>query len=218
MRKANQTETRIYPAVIKRLLDMTLAIILGIPAAVLVGVAALLVRLETGGSAFFVQIRPGLHAKPFRLYKLRSMIGETERDGKPLSDMERVTKVGRIVRMLSIDELPQLLNILKGEMSFIGPRPLLMQYVPLYNQEQARRHLVRPGVSGWAQVNGRNAISWAEKFALDNWYVDHVGFLLDLKVFWMTIVKVLRRQGINGGEDTTMKPFTGNEKSSLNEE
>jgi lipopolysaccharide/colanic/teichoic acid biosynthesis glycosyltransferase len=199
----------IYPNIIKRCLDILLAVLLSIPALILVGVAAILIRLETGEGAFFIQVRPGLRGKPFRLYKLRSMISQTEKDGKPLSDMERVTITGRVIRMLSIDELPQLLNILKGDMSFIGPRPLLMQYLPLYNEEQARRHLVRPGVSGWAQVNGRNALSWEEKFELDAWYVDHISLGLDLKIVWMTIVNILKRQGINAGVDEIMGLFTG---------
>lgn len=211
-----ENRTNWYAVLIKRLLDVLLALILGIPALLIVSLSALLIRLETGGGAFFVQTRPGLHGKPFQLFKLRSMISETERNGKPLSDMERVTKTGRIIRVLSIDELPQLLNILKGDMSFIGPRPLLMQYLPLYNEEQARRHLVRPGVSGWAQVNGRNALSWEEKFKLDTWYVDHISFGLDLKIVWMTIVNTLKRKGINAGEETTMQPFQGNKQETDN--
>ncbi len=203
----------LYPRYIKRLGDILLALLLGVPASILVALAALAIRLETGGSAFYIQQRPGKKGKPFRLYKLQSMIPQTEKDGKPLSDMERITKTGRIIRTLSLDELPQLLNILKGDMSFIGPRPLLMQYLPIYSPEQARRHLVRPGVSGWAQVNGRNAISWEEKFKLDVWYVDHVSLGLDMRIFWMTIVNILRRQGINAGEETTMGVFTGNNQS-----
>lgn len=208
---------RLYPAVIKRMLDILLALLLGVPALLLIGAAALLVRLETGEAAFFLQVRPGLYGKPFKLYKLRSMISQTEKEGRLLSDMERITRIGRIIRLLSIDELPQLLNILKGDMSFVGPRPLLMQYLPLYNEEQARRHLVRPGVSGWAQVNGRNALSWEEKFKLDSWYVDHVSLRLDLRIVWMTIVNILKRQGINAGEDTTMQPFSGNEGTSAHD-
>lgn len=202
--------TGFYPVCIKRVLDVLLALVLGVPALLLVCLSALLIRLETGESAFFVQLRPGLCGKPFNLYKLRSMSSQTESGGKTLSDMERVTRTGRIIRMLSIDELPQLLNILKGDMSFVGPRPLLMQYLPLYNQEQARRHLVRPGVSGWAQVNGRNAISWEDKFRLDTWYVDHISFLLDMKIVGLTVVKTIRRKDINAGTDTTMQVFSGN--------
>lgn len=188
---------------------MCLALLLLPFAAVLVGVCALGIKLETPGPAFFVQKRPGYKGKVFSVYKLRSMDIETERDGKPLSDMERMTKMGRIIRACSIDELPQLLNILKGEMSFIGPRPLLVQYLPLYTKEQMRRHDVLPGISGWAQVNGRNEISWEQKFERDVWYVDHVSFGLDAKILWMTICNVLRRQGINAGSQNTMADFEG---------
>lgn len=211
--KKSKSLNGLYPKYIKRLGDILFALLLGVPATILVTIAAVAIRMETGGSAFYIQERPGKDGKPFRLYKLQSMIPQTEKNGKPLSDMERITKSGRIIRMLSIDELPQLLNILKGDMSFIGPRPLLMQYLPLYSPEQARRHLVRPGVSGWAQVNGRNAISWEEKFKLDVWYVDHVSLGLDMRIFWMTIVNILRRQGINAGEETTMGVFNGNNQA-----
>jgi len=138
------------------------------------------------------------------------MIVETEKNGIPLSDMERMTKTGRIIRACSFDELPQLFNILKGDMSFIGPRPLLVQYLPLYSKEQARRHEVRPGISGWAQVNGRNEISWEQKFERDVWYVDHVSFQIDCKILGFTIMNVLRRSGINAGKNETMEFFSGN--------
>jgi lipopolysaccharide/colanic/teichoic acid biosynthesis glycosyltransferase len=167
------------------------------------------IKVETRGSAFFVQERPGRDGRVFRIYKLRTMIVATERNGVPLSDMERMTKTGRVIRALSFDELPQLLNILKGDMSFIGPRPLLVQYLPLYSKEQARRHEVQPGISGWAQVNGRNEISWEQKFERDVWYVDHVSLGLDMKIFWMTILNVLNRQGINSDGKDTMRAFTG---------
>lgn len=195
--------------VVKRGLDLCLALLLLPFAAVLVGLSALGIKLETPGPAFFIQERPGYKGKIFRIYKLRSMRMETERQGKPLTDMERMTRVGRFVRACSIDELPQLLNILKGEMSFIGPRPLLVQYLPLYSKEQMRRHDVLPGISGWAQVNGRNEISWEQKFERDVWYVDHVSFKLDAKILWMTICNVLRREGINAGSQDTMEDFTG---------
>lgn len=195
--------------VVKRGMDLCLALLLLPFAAVLVGLGALGIKLETPGPVFFIQERPGYKGKIFRIYKLRSMCMETEREGKPLTDMERMTSVGRIVRACSIDELPQLLNILKGEMSFIGPRPLLVQYLPLYSKEQMRRHDVLPGISGWAQVNGRNEISWEQKFERDVWYVDHVSFGLDAKILWMTICNVLRREGINAGSQNTMEDFTG---------
>lgn len=195
--------------VVKRGLDLCLALLLLPFAAILVGLSALGIKLETPGPAFFIQERPGYKGEIFRIYKLRSMRMETEREGKPLTDMERMTRAGRIVRACSIDELPQLLNILKGEMSFIGPRPLLVQYLPLYSKEQMRRHDVLPGISGWAQVNGRNEISWEQKFERDVWYVDHVSFGLDAKILWMTICNVLRRQGINAGSQNTMADFEG---------
>ena len=195
----------------KRFLDLLFSVILGIPALVIVGACYIAIKLETKGPVFFVQERPGKNGKPFRLYKLRSMIVETERDGRALSDFERMTKSGRIIRKLSFDELPQILNILRGDMSFIGPRPLLMRYLPRYTPEQARRHEVRPGISGWAQVNGRNELTWEQKFENDVWYVDHVSFGLDLKIFWMTIVNVLKHQGINAGADETMGEFMGTE-------
>lgn len=210
-------KNKFYRTIGKRGLDIFLVLLFAVPAGILVALAALAIRLDTKERAFFTQIRPGLNAKPYRLYKLRSMVSETERDGKPLSDMERVTKTGKIIRVLSLDELPQLLNILKGDMSFIGPRPLLMQYVPLYSNEQARRHDVRPGVSGWAQVNGRNAISWDEKFALDTWYAAHVSLKLDAKIFWMTLVNILKRKDVNAGAEVTMELFQGNGKEGNNE-
>ncbi len=204
----------VYRRYVKRTLDLLLAYVLAIPALLLVGLCYVAIKGETRGPAFFVQERPGYKGRIFRIFKLRTMIVETERDGRLLSDMERMTRTGRIVRALSFDELPQILNILKGEMSFIGPRPLLPKYVPLYSEEQMRRHDVRPGISGWAQVNGRNEISWEHKFERDVWYVDHLSFALDLKIFWLTIANVLKRQGINAGVSDTMQAFTGSRKRS----
>lgn len=209
MRKGRKELYKRPYMVVKRGLDLCLALLLLPFAAILVGLSALGIKLETPGPAFFIQERPGYKGEIFRIYKLRSMRRETEREGKPLTDMERMTRVGCIVRACSIDELPQLLNILKGEMSFIGPRPLLVQYLPLYSKEQMRRHDVLPGISGWAQVNGRNEISWEQKFERDVWYVDHVSFGLDAKILWMTICNVLRRQGINAGSQNTMADFEG---------
>lgn len=208
-----------YCRAIKRGLDFLLAILLAVPAAGIVAICYLCIKIETGGPAFFVQQRPGKNGAIFSLYKLRTMIVEHERDGSPLSDMERMTKAGRIIRACSFDELPQLWNILKGEMSFIGPRPLLVQYLPLYTPEQARRHEVLPGISGWAQVNGRNELSWEQKFERDVWYVDHVSFALDMKIFCMTIWNVMHRSGINAGVSSTMDDFQGSlmvEKDHLN--
>lgn len=163
-----------------------------------------------GAGAFFLQERPGLHGKIFKVIKFKTMTDERDVEGNLLPDDKRLTKVGKFVRSTSIDELPQLINVLKGDMSFIGPRPLLPQYLPLYNKEQARRHEVRPGITGWAQVNGRNAISWTKKFELDVWYVDHCSFFLDLKIFFLTTKKVFVREGISSGTSVTMEPFTGN--------
>ena len=157
----------------------------------------------------FTQERPGLHGKIFKVIKFKTMTDERDADGKLLPDAQRLTKVGRFVRSTSIDELPQLINVLKGDMALIGPRPLLPQYLPLYNMEQARRHEVRPGISGWAQCHGRNAISWTEKFKLDVWYVDHVSLWTDIKVIWITIMKVLKRADINEAGQATMEAFNG---------
>ena len=196
---------------IKYVLDMLLALALLLPALAAVSLCYILIKMETKGPAFFVQDRPGYKGKLFKIYKLRTMVEQTQRDGKALSDMERMTRIGRVIRALSLDELPQMLNILKGEMSFIGPRPLLVQYLPLYSPQQMRRHDVRPGISGWAQVNGRNELSWEQKFERDVWYVDHMSFGLDMKILWMTIRNVLIRKGINAGVDETMGAFGGNE-------
>ncbi len=194
---------------LKRVLDLLLALLLSPLALLIVSLCYAGIKLESHGPAFFVQDRPGYKGKIFRIYKLRTMSVETERNGVPLSDMERMTRMGRVIRACSFDELPQLYNILRGEMSFIGPRPLLVKYLPLYTKEQMRRHDVLPGISGWAQVNGRNEISWEQKFERDVWYVDHVCFRLDVKIFWMTICNVLRREGINSGSNDTMAAFTG---------
>ena len=163
-----------------------------------------------GAGAFFLQERPGKDGKIFRVIKFKTMTDERDVGGNLLPDEQRLTKVGRFVRSTSIDELPQLINVLKGDMALIGPRPLLPQYLPLYNKVQARRHEVRPGITGWAQCHGRNAISWTKKFELDVWYVDHCSFLLDLKIIFLTIKKVLVREGISSETSATMEAFTGN--------
>lgn len=170
---------------------------------------SLMIWRVMGSPVLFRQTRPGRDGKPFEMVKFRTMRNATDAEGKPLPDAERLTKLGQFLRSSSLDELPELWNVLKGEMSLVGPRPLLMEYLPLYSKVQARRHEVRPGVSGWAQVNGRNAISWDEKFALDVWYVDNRSFLLDLKVIWLTIRKVIKRDGISAAGDATMPKFTG---------
>ena len=162
-----------------------------------------------GAGAFFTQERPGKDERIFKLYKFKSMTDERDAEGNLLPDGERLTSVGRFIRKTSLDELPQLWNVLKGDMSFIGPRPLLVQYLPLYSASQRRRHEVRPGITGWAQVSGRNAISWERKFALDVWYVDHLSFRLDYIIIWRTVVKVLRREGISSASCDTMESFEG---------
>ena len=163
-----------------------------------------------GAGAFFTQERPGKNGKIFKVIKFKTMTDERDVEGKLLPDAQRLTKVGRFVRSTSIDELPQLINVLKGDMSLIGPRPLLVKYLPLYSKEQARRHEVRPGITGWAQCHGRNAISWTKKFELDVWYVDHCSFILDVKIIFLTIRKVLIREGITSSTSATMEAFTGN--------
>ena len=156
----------------------------------------------------FTQLRPGLYGKPFQIYKFRTMKDLRDTSGILLQDNLRLTKIGVFLRRYSLDELPQLFNVIKGDLSFVGPRPLLMEYLPRYTQEQARRHEVKPGITGWVQVNGRNAISWEEKFKLDVWYVDHQSFLLDIKIIWLTIIRVLKREGINADGHATMPEFT----------
>lgn len=170
---------------------------------------AILVRLKLGSPVLFRQIRPGMDGAPFEMVKFRTMLDRVDNSGKALPDDQRMTRFGSFLRSASLDELPELWNVLKGEMSLVGPRPLLMEYLPLYSAEQYRRHNVRPGVTGWAQVNGRNAISWEEKFKLDVWYVDNRSFWLDLKILFLTIKKVLFRDGISGEGEVTMSRFTG---------
>ena len=200
-----------YCRCVKRIIDIIGALLLSIPALLIIGLCYIAIKVESKGAAFFVQERPGKDGKIFKIYKLRTMIVETERNGKSLSDMERMTKTGKVIRKCSFDELPQLLNVLKGEMSFIGPRPLLISYLPLYSKEQMRRHDVRPGISGWAQVNGRNELTWEQKFERDVWYVDHVSFRLDMKILYMTIRNVMNHSGINAGVGETMELFKGNQ-------
>ena len=202
-----------YKVFFKRLIDLFFAF------AVLICLSPLLLVVTVwlhfanhGAGAFFFQERPGKDGRIFKIVKFKTMTDERDAEGHLLPDEQRLTKVGRFVRSTSIDELPQLINVLKGDMSLIGPRPLLVQYLPLYSPEQARRHEVRPGISGWAQCHGRNAISWTEKFKLDVWYVDHVSLMTDLKVVFITLKKVLFKEDINqtGGQWATMDPFNGN--------
>lgn len=177
---------------------------------ILIIITLWLMIANKGAGAFFTQERPGKDAKIFKVIKFKSMTDERDAEGKLLPDAQRLTKVGRFVRSTSIDELPQLINVLKGDMALIGPRPLLVQYLPLYSPEQARRHEVRPGITGWAQVNGRNAISWKEKFELDVWYVDNISLIIDIKIILTTIAKVLRRSDISSATSATMEVFNGN--------
>jgi lipopolysaccharide/colanic/teichoic acid biosynthesis glycosyltransferase len=194
---------------VKRLLDVVIAAAGILVLAPLMAGVALLVRSRIGSPVLFAQERPGLGGRPFRICKFRSMREERDATGAPLPDERRLTAFGRFLRSASLDELPELFNVLRGDMSLVGPRPLLMEYLPLYTPEQARRHEVRPGLTGWAQVNGRNAISWEQKFALDVWYVDNRSLLLDLRILALTVAKVLSRQGISQEGCATMERFTG---------
>ncbi len=179
-----------------------------------IAVVAWQISRKLGSPVLFRQVRPGLHGKPFEMIKFRSMRDALDAQGNPLPDAERMTPFGSFLRSSSLDELPGLWNVLKGEMSVVGPRPLLMEYLPLYSAEQHRRHAVRPGVTGWAQVNGRNSIGWDSKFKLDNWYVDHQSFWLDIKIIYLTLIKVIVRDGISAEGEATMSVFTGQEDNS----
>ncbi len=202
-----------YEKYIKRLLDFTLSFLALIILSPVLLVTALLVRIKLGSPIIFHQERPGKSEKIFRLYKFRSMTDECDENGNLLPDDQRLTRFGQILRSTSLDELPELLNILRGDMSIVGPRPLLVKYLPLYNEEQRHRHDVRPGLTGWAQANGRNAISWEEKFKLDVWYVQHISFLVDVKVIFMTVKKVFCRDGISSETSVTMEEFSGTKES-----
>ncbi len=195
----------------KRLFDFCLAVgsllLLALPLLAL----ALLIRSKLGSPVLFTQVRPGLRGKHFKMFKFRTMTNERGIDGSLLPDSVRLTPLGRFMRATSLDELPELWNVVKGEMSLVGPRPLLIYYLPLYSPEQARRHEVRPGVTGWAQVNGRNAISWEDKFKMDVWYVENCSLWLDIKILWLTVKKVLLREGISADGEATMSAFTGSE-------
>lgn len=204
-----------YSHFIKRPLDFVMALLAIILLSPLLLLVAFLVKIKLGSPIIFKQERPGLNEKIFVMYKFRTMTDEKDENGELLPDSIRLTKFGRFLRSTSLDELPELINILKGDMSFVGPRPLLVQYLPLYNEYQKRRHEVRPGLTGLAQVNGRNAISWEEKFKLDVEYVDNVTFIGDLKIIFLTIKKVFNREGITSENSATMEPFRGNEEERL---
>lgn len=206
-----------YRFFVKRTLDLTIAIfgfMIILPFFLLI---TFLLFLFNRGKVFFTQERPGKNGKTFYIVKFKTMNDQCDLDGKLLPDHIRLTPFGRFVRTTSMDEIPQLLNVIKGNMSFVGPRPLLVKYLPLYNERQSRRHEVRPGITGWAQVNGRNAISWQEKFELDVWYVENISFSVDIKILWITILKVFKSEGINQPGHVTMNGFKGNETFEIEE-
>ena len=196
----------------KRIFDFSISFILLILSFPLLAIIAFKIRQNLGKPVLFKQLRPGLAGKPFQMFKFRTMKESCDSNGKLLPDEARLTNFGRFLRSTSLDELPELWNVLKGEMSLVGPRPLLMDYLPLYSPQQARRHEVKPGITGWAQVNGRNTLSWEEKFNLDVWYVDNQSFLIDCKILWQTFLKVLKREGINTTSDAMMPAFKGYQK------
>ena len=207
-----KTFNKLYRVLFKRIFDFILScllILLLSPVFILIGIIAL---INHGWPVLFVQRRPGYNGRIFNIYKFRTMLNSRDSDGKLLPDNKRITRFGRFLRSSSLDELPELFNVLKGDMSFVGPRPLLVEYLPLYNKKQARRHEVRPGITGWAQINGRNAISWEEKFKFDIFYVDKVSLLFDIKIFILTVLSVLKRKDINSSSDDTMPPFTGSKE------
>lgn len=193
----------------KRIFDLLISLFLLLCLSSVIVVVAVLVRLKLGSPIIFKQQRPGLHGKPFYLYKFRTMTDERDNQGKSLPDQVRLTTFGKFLRKCSLDELPQLINVVKGDISLVGPRPLLMEYLPLYSSEQAKRHDVKPGITGWAQVNGRNAITWEEKFKLDVWYVNNQSFLIDMKILFLTLIKVFKSEGVNQDGHVTMERFTG---------
>lgn len=195
---------------VKRLLDLLIAIVGLFFVAPVIAVVTILLFIANKGKPFFFQERPGKNGKPFKITKFKTMSDKCDADGVLLHDAERLTCVGSFVRKTSMDELPQLFNVIKGDMSLIGPRPLLMEYLQFYNEEQLRRHCVRPGITGWAQVNGRNAISWEKKFKLDVYYVEHMSLWLDLKIVWLTLIKVLKSDGVSQEGHVTVENFKGN--------
>jgi lipopolysaccharide/colanic/teichoic acid biosynthesis glycosyltransferase len=199
-----------YKLFFKRIIDITISFILLVVTLPFTLLAGVLLAFANNGKIFFIQQRPGLHGKPFHIVKFKTMNDKRDAQGNLLPDDIRLTTVGKLVRKTSVDELPQLINVLKGDISLIGPRPLLMEYLPLYSPLQARRHEVRPGITGWAQVNGRNRTTWEKRFAEDLYYVDNVSFLLDLKIFFLTIIKILKVEGISGEGTVTMEKFKGN--------
>jgi lipopolysaccharide/colanic/teichoic acid biosynthesis glycosyltransferase len=203
----------LYRKFFKPLFDLSLALVLLIFASPVLLLFSLILYFVNNGKVLFKQLRPGLNGKIFTIYKFQTMTEARNANGELLPDAERLTSVGKFLRKTSLDELPQLFNVLKGDMSLVGPRPLLVEYLPLYSAEQARRHAVKPGITGWAQVNGRNKLSWPEKFALDLWYVEHFSWKLDLKIFALTFLKIFRSHDVNADENIPMEKFTGNIKN-----
>jgi len=199
-----------YRFLIKRILDFVFSVLLILLLFPIILLIYILLFIQNRGNPFFFQDRPGKNKKKFRVIKFISMTNKRDKDGNLLPDNQRITKLGGFLRKTSLDELPQLFNVLLGHMSLIGPRPLLFKYIPLFSKEQLRRHEVKPGITGWAQVNGRNSISWTKKFELDVFYVNNISFMLDLKIIWLTLVKVVQREGINQTDERPMEPFNGN--------
>jgi len=199
-----------YKRLIKRALDFILSFSLLILISPIIVIVGMVLSIQNKGNPFFIQERPGKNEKGFKIIKFKTMTDEEDENGNPLPDNERLTRLGAFIRNASLDELPQLINVLRGDMSLVGPRPLLFKYLPLYSKEQNRRHNEKPGITGWAQINGRNTISWTEKFELDVYYVDNLSFLFDVKILWLTLVKVIKREGVNQSDSRPMQPFTGN--------
>ena len=198
-----------YTGFFKRLFDFVIATLVLLAFSPLFFIIWISLSIANNGSAFFYQQRPGKNQKVFKIIKFKSMNDKKDEEGNLLPDFKRMTTIGKFIRNTSLDELPQLLNVLKGDMSLVGPRPLLVSYLPIYSEEQNKRHLVRPGITGWAQVNGRNTISWEKKFEYDVWYVKHISFMLDMKIYFMTFLKVVKRSDISASENTTMEKFVG---------
>lgn len=199
-----------YVSIVKPFFDKFTALVVLIIASPLLVLSVILLWFANKGNVWFLQERPGKDGKIFRVFKFKTMTDERDIHGNLLPDDKRLTAVGKFVRKTSLDELPQMINVLNGDMSIVGPRPLLVEYLPLYNQQQRRRHEVKPGITGWAQVNGRNALDWPERFACDVWYVDHISFALDIKILFLTVVKVFKAEGVSSGTSVTMEKFRGN--------
>jgi lipopolysaccharide/colanic/teichoic acid biosynthesis glycosyltransferase len=204
-------KSKIYPSIIKRIIDILLSSLALLILSPIFITCITLLYFTNDKKVFFLQLRPGQNEKLFYIIKFKTMNDKKDSNGELLPDNLRITRTGKIIRNLSLDELPQLINVLIGNMSIIGPRPLLPEYIQLYNDEQRKRHFLKPGISGWAQVNGRNTISWKEKFEFDNYYIKNVSFIFDLKIIFMTVIKIFRTEGINQNNDVTMEKFTGNE-------